>query len=62
MVVPSRERHPIWGLMKTLLIAGCCALYLSFNAQNWDSGETRTVILTWLTSVIFEGVNVGRKA
>lgn len=57
-----REKdHPIWGLAKTLISAALVAVYLSFNATNFDSGEVRVVVLSWLSSLIMEGVNVTRK-
>lgn len=57
-----REKdHPIWGLMKTLITAGLVALWLSFNATTFDSGEVRVVVLSWLTQLVIEGINIKRK-
>lgn len=57
-----REKdHPIWGLAKTLISAGLVALYLSFNASHFDSGEVRVVVLSWLSSLVVEGINVTKK-
>jgi hypothetical protein len=57
-----REKdHPIWGITKTLISAGLVAVYLSFNATSFDSGEVRVVVLSWLSSLVMEGVNITRK-
>jgi hypothetical protein len=53
--------HPVWGLLKPLFIAASCTLLLTFNATNFDSGEVRTAVVTYLIAQFLEGFNVKRK-
>lgn len=53
--------HPVWGIMKVLVVTACVALLLTFNATTFDSGEVQTVIGTFFATFLLEGVRSRKK-
>ena len=57
----AEKDHPLWGILKLLIVGCTVALLLTFNATTFDSGEVRTVIGTLVATFILEGFNIRQK-
>lgn len=53
--------HPVWGLLKPIILTVCVALLLKLFADSFDSTEVKTIIGTLLGSFGLEAVNARKK-
>lgn len=57
----SEKDHPMWGLLKPLVLTCCVASLLYLFADNFDKTEVKAVIGTLFTSFGLEAFNSERK-
>lgn len=50
----SDPKHPIWSLLRSVVIMGGACLMLSITASHFDSGELKAVGGVGLASVAFD--------
>jgi hypothetical protein len=57
----SDKDHPVWGILKPLVLTACVGLLLYTFADSFDKTEVKTIIGTLLGSIGLEGINAVRR-
>jgi hypothetical protein len=52
------KAHPGWALLKPLVYAAAIALILKSTASNFDAGEMKAVVATFITAIMAEGFGI----
>lgn len=53
--------HPIWGILKPMVLTGMVSFLLWLFASNFDSSEVKTILFTLFGSYGLEGLNARRR-
>jgi hypothetical protein len=53
--------HPVWGLLKPLVLTSCVALLLVLFADSFDTTEVKTIVGTLVGAYVLEAVNAKKK-
>ena len=50
----SDGRHPIWVIMRPVVLMGACAVFLHFTASNFDVGEAKSIAGVGVVSILLD--------